>query len=68
MTKLLLVLFLIAFAGIGLLVFAFKQFNGADAERYRKRRMQGPFVPLSLEDIAEDEARIADAKRRRSAN
>ena len=24
----------------------FKVFNGPDGERYRKQRMQGPFVPL----------------------
>jgi hypothetical protein len=36
----------------------FKFFNSPDAERYRKRRMQGPFVPLSEADLAEDEARI----------
>lgn len=36
-----------------------KLFNSPDGERYRKRRMQGPFVPLSVEEIAEDEARIA---------
>ena len=44
---------------------AFKLFmasNSGDLERYRKRSMQGPFVPLSAEDIAQDEARIAAAK------
>ena len=39
-----------------------KFYNSPDAERYRKRSMQGPFVPLSAEDIAQDEARIAAAK------
>lgn len=34
-----------------------KWFNSPDGERYLKRRMQGPFVPLSAEEIAEDEAR-----------
>lgn len=34
-----------------------KVFNSADGERYRKRRMQGSFVPLSEEEIASDEAR-----------
>ncbi len=28
----------------------FKLFNSTDGERYRKRRMQGPFVPLSVEE------------------
>lgn len=37
----------------------FKFYNSPDAERYRKRKMQGPFVPLSEADIAEDEARIS---------
>ncbi len=31
--------------------------NSPDGERYRKRRMQGPFVPLSAEEIAEDDRR-----------
>ena len=34
-----------------------KMFNSPDGERYAKRRMQGPFVPLSEEEIASDEAR-----------
>ena len=34
-----------------------KVFNSPDGERYRKRRMQGPFVPLTPEEIASDEAR-----------
>ncbi len=49
------------------LYFAFRLltlFNSADGERYRKRRMQGPFVPLSAEEIAEDEARIAAPRRK----
>jgi hypothetical protein len=29
----------------------------ADGERYLKRRIQGPFVPLSRDEIAADEAR-----------
>ena len=37
----------------------FKIFNSPDGERYMKRRMQGPFVPLSPEENAEDEARKA---------
>ena len=35
----------------------FSFFNSAEGERYQRRRMQGPFVPLSQEDIAEDERR-----------
>lgn len=31
-----------------------KIFNSPDGERYLKRRMQGPFVPLRQEEIAED--------------
>lgn len=49
------------------LYFAFRlltSFNSPDGERYRKRRMQGPFVPLSAEEIAEDEARIAGPRRK----
>ena len=34
-----------------------KLYNSPDGERYRKRRMQGPFVPLSAEEIAEDDRR-----------
>ena len=37
-----------------------RAFNSPDGERYRRMRMQGPFVPLSAEDIAEDERRIAN--------
>lgn len=36
-----------------------KLFNSPDGERYMKRRMQGPFVPLSAEESASDEARKA---------
>jgi hypothetical protein len=32
-----------------------KAFNSPDGERYLKRRMQGPFVPLTREEIASDE-------------
>jgi hypothetical protein len=32
-------------------------FNSPDGERYMKRRMQGPFVPLTSEDISSDEER-----------
>lgn len=39
-----------------------KMFNSPDGERLRRRATQGPFVPLSAEDIAEDEARILARK------
>jgi hypothetical protein len=39
-----------------------KVFNSDDGERYMKRRMQGPFVPLSEDDLARDEARKARSK------
>jgi hypothetical protein len=32
-------------------------FNSPDGERYLKRRLQGPFTPLSDQDNAQDEAR-----------
>ena len=35
-----------------------KFYHSPDAERYLKRRLQGPFVPLSETDLAEDDARI----------
>jgi hypothetical protein len=44
-----------------------KLFNSPDGERYRKRRMQGPFVPLSAEEIAEDEARLAAIRTKRNS-
>lgn len=39
-----------------------KVFNGPDGERYRRLRMQGPFVPLSDAEIQ------ADAERARPRN
>jgi hypothetical protein len=32
-----------------------KAFNSADGERYLKRRMQGPFVPLTPAEKADDQ-------------
>jgi len=49
------VLFLL---GAWALLKLFAAWNSADGERYQKMRMQGPFVPLSAEDIAEDERRL----------
>jgi hypothetical protein len=34
-----------------------KAFNSPDGERYLKRRMQGPFVPLTPEEEAGEKAR-----------
>jgi hypothetical protein len=34
-----------------------KMFDSADGERRLKQRVQGPFVPLGAEEIADDEAR-----------
>ncbi len=34
-----------------------KTFNSPDGERYRKRRMQGSFVPLAPDDAPGDEVR-----------
>jgi hypothetical protein len=34
-----------------------KAFNSPDGERYLKRRMQGPFVPLTPKEQARDKAR-----------
>lgn len=62
MDKAMVILVLVAFASVGALYLYVKLFNSPDGERYRKRRMQGSFVPLSAEEIAEDEARIAAAK------
>jgi hypothetical protein len=54
--------FLVGGAGViallcGIAWLLFRDYNSADAERRRRIAMQGPFVPLSEEDIAEDEAR-----------
>jgi hypothetical protein len=35
----------------------FKIFNSPDGERFMKRRVQGPYVPLSTQENAADEAR-----------
>jgi hypothetical protein len=44
---------LIAYAAFRL----WKAFNSPDGERYLKRRMQGPFVPLPPDAQARDKAR-----------
>jgi len=35
----------------------FRAFNSPVGERYLKRRMQGPFVPLTKGQMADDQAR-----------
>lgn len=40
-----------------------KAFNSPDGERYMKARMQGPFVPLTREEIARDKTKKALAKK-----
>lgn len=39
-----------------------KMFNSPDGERLARRSAQGPFVPLSEADIAEDQARQQGAQ------
>ena len=34
-----------------------KAFNSPDGERFLKSRMQGPFVPLTRDDVAKDARR-----------
>ncbi len=60
---LILFLFLALVVGVVLHVWVFQMWNSPDGERYLKTRMQGAFVPLSAEDIAEDEQRAAKKKR-----
>lgn len=57
----LMILTVIGAPALGLYL-SFKAYGGENGERYRERRMQGPFVPLSAEDIAEDEERIRQRK------
>ena len=42
-----------------------KAFGGPDGERLQKLRMQGPFVPLSEEDIKKDEERVHERQARK---
>jgi hypothetical protein len=60
------VYFVLCSAGVlGLAVWGavtlFRFYDSPDAERYRRNAMQGPFVPLSKEDIAADEKRKTQA-------
>lgn len=34
-----------------------KRLNSPDGERWIKRRMQGPFLPLSADELAQDDPR-----------
>ena len=45
---------------------ALRAANSTDGERRLRTRMQGPFVPLSEEDIAEDRARAERRRRGRA--
>lgn len=64
MSKQTLILFAVfaTIAGVLVALKLFRYYNSPEAERHSKRRMQGPFVPLSSEEIAEDEDRIAASK------
>jgi hypothetical protein len=59
---LILFIFLALVVGVVLRVWVFQMWNSPDGERYLKTRMQGAFVPLSEEDIAEDTRRAAEKK------
>ncbi len=48
----------VAIVAILALIKLFKVFNSPDGERYRRMNVQGPFVPLSAEEIAADRKRI----------
>ncbi len=53
---------LIVLFGIWGLFKSFSVFNSPDGERYRKMKTQGPFVPLSSEEIEKDEQRKSQRK------
>lgn len=59
---LILFIFLALVVGVVLRIWVFQMWNSPDGERHIKTRMQGAFVPLSAEDIAEDARRVADKK------
>jgi|GEM_PF-1319277 hypothetical protein len=70
MEKGLIVLMLLVLWGPAVLYLGYrfiKMFNSPDGERYAKRRMQGPFVPLSEEEIASDEARSMALRQQQQA-
>lgn len=65
MEKGLIVLMVLILWGPAVLYLAYrfiKMFNSPDGERLARRNLQGPFVPLSREDIADDEARQQAAR------
>lgn len=57
---------LVVAVAIVAMVLATREANSADGERRLRTRMQGPFVPLGEEDIAEDEARARMRRRGRA--
>ncbi|WP_426109650.1 hypothetical protein [Massilia sp. PWRC2] len=66
MEKGLIVLMVLILWGPAVLYLAYrfiKMFNSPDGERLARRTVQGPFVPLSRDDIADDEARQQPARR-----
>lgn len=44
-----------------------KMFNSPEGERLARRSAQGPFAPLTREDIEEDEARKAQQQQHRQS-
>jgi len=54
-----LLLFLFLLIGVGIFgcIKWLQIFNSPDGERYRRMRTQGPFAPLSEEDVADTEQR-----------
>lgn len=55
-------IFIALVVGVVLRVWVFQMWNSPEGERYLKTRMQGAFVPLSADDIAEDARRAAAKK------
>ena len=55
-----LVFVLVAVVSLVGLIKIFKVFNSPNGERYRKLKMQGPFVPLSEHDLEVDRQRMAE--------
>ena len=60
MSPFLLVGIVVLVAAVGLLVWikVLRIYNSPAGERYLRLRMQGPFVPLSPEEIAADDQRV----------
>ncbi|MCX7217879.1 hypothetical protein [Undibacterium sp.] len=53
------VLVLLAIVGVYLAYRLFKYHNSPEGERHARMRMQGAFVPLSKEELEQDQARAA---------